>query len=311
MNLQQLEYLVALDRHRNFVRAAEACHVTQPTLSMQVKKLEEEWGVLLFQRGNGPLVPTAIGEIVVARAQRVLAETAALRDVVQSAQDSLEGVLHLGVIPTISTYVLPLFLHGFARAHPGLRLYVHELQSEAIIAGLHDGTVDVGLLALPVGEPDIDELPLYREPLWLCASASMPMIALDGANLQRLGGPLVLTGGNCLRAQVLQFCGATPPSQAEVVYEGGSLEALMRFVAKGDGYTLVPELAIPTQLPEGTTMRAFPEPAPEREIGLIVHGRFVRRKLVEHLGKAIRESVPQHLLTRKGQRLTWRGRDGS
>lgn len=306
MNLQQLEYLVALDEHRNFVRAAEACHVTQPTLSMQLKKLEEEWGVLLFQRGNGPLEPTELGADIVVRARRLLAEVHALRERVRVAQDSLVGELRLGVIPTIAAYVLPLFLNRFAQAHPGLQLHVRELQSEHIIAGLHDGTVDVGLLALPAEDPELEEMPLYREPLWLCVSADLSLQEMDASALKRLGGPLVLTSGNCLRAQVLEFCGAAAPAQAKVVYEGGSLEALIRFVGQGEGYTLVPELAIPAHLPAGTSMRAFPEPAPEREVGLLVHARFVRRKLLEQLGRAIRERVPQHLLTRKGQRLTWR-----
>ncbi len=306
MNLQQLEYLVALDMHRNFVRAAEACHVTQPTLSMQVRKLEEEWGVVLFQRGNGPMEPTSMGKQVVDRARRVLAEVAAMKESIRLEQENLEGTLRLAVIPTIAAYVLPLFLHAFAQAHPGLRLHVMELQSEAIIAGIQNGSIDVGLLALPVAEPELDEMPLYSEPLWLCVSSSLPTMELNASTLQKMGGPLVLTGGNCLREQVLEFCGATARAEAEVIYEGGSLEVLMRFVGQGEGYTLVPELAIPTQLPSGTAMRAFPEPAPEREIGLVVHTRFVRRGLVERLARMIRTRVPQHLLTRKGQRLLWR-----
>lgn len=306
MNIQQLEYLVALDDHRNFVRAAEACHVTQPTLSMQVKKLEEEWGVLLFQRGNGPMEPTVIGAEVVLRARRVLAEVGALRESIRAGQDSVVGELRLAVIPTIAAYVLPLFLHAFSQAHPGLRLHVRELQSEQIIASLHDGSADVGLLALPLAENEIVEMPLYSEPLWLCASSALPDLPLNAQSLKPLGGPLVLTHGNCLREQVLEFCGSGTASEAEVVYEGSSLEALMRFVGQGEGYTLVPELAIPAHLPVGTVMRAFAAPAPEREIGLVVHARFVRRKLIEQLGAAIRAAVPAHLLTHKGRRLTWR-----
>lgn len=306
MNLQQLEYIIALDAHRNFVKAAEACHVTQPTLSMQVKKLEEEWGIVLFQRGNGPLEPTELGKVVVERARRVLAEVGAMRECIAQEQDSLLGELRLGVIPTIAPYVLPLFLHAFAYDHAGLRLQVRELQSEEIIADLKNGSLDVGMLALPVSEDEIEEMSMYMEPLWLCASASLPEIALNASTLRKMGGPLLLTGGNCLREQVLEFCGTSTPSEAEVVYEGSSLEALMRFVGQGEGYTLVPELAIPAHLPQGTAMRPFPEPVPMREIGLVVHARFVRRKLVEQLAKAIRAAVPQHLLSRKGMRLQWR-----
>jgi LysR family transcriptional regulator, hydrogen peroxide-inducible genes activator len=306
MTLQQLEYVLALDEHRNFVRAAEACFVTQPTLSMQIKKLEEEWNVLLFQRGNGPLVPTKMGEQVILRARRIHAEIKALRDTMLSEQESLQGTLRIGVIPTVAAYVLPLFLQAFALDHPGLSLLVRELQSEKIIEGLHHDTLDVGLLALPVEDAELEEMPLYREPFWLCVSEDLPAIQLDAKGLRKLGGPLVLTGGNCLRNQVLQFCGSDLPSKSEVIYDGGSLEALMRFVGQGDGYTLVPELAIPDHLPKGTVMRAFPEPAPEREIGLVVHGRFVRRKLIEHLGQSIRANVPKSLLMREGRRLTWR-----
>jgi LysR family transcriptional regulator, hydrogen peroxide-inducible genes activator len=308
MTLQQLEYIVALDTHRNFVKAAETCHVSQPTLSMQLKKLEEEWGVLLFQRGNGPLEPTPMGEIVVVRARRVLAESRALEETLHTAKENLSGHLILGVIPTLSPYLLPRFLHQFSQKHPDLHLILREMQSEAILAALKAGEVDAGLLSLPIEDEEIEEMPLFREPLWLCVSDNFPQVDLTPSNLamHHAGGPMVLTGGHCLRDQVLQFCGTTQPTEAAVVYEGGSLETLIRLVGKGEGYTLVPELAIPDQLPVGTSMRAFPDPQPEREIGLAVHLRFVRRKLIEQLGQAIRASVPPALASGKGRRLTWR-----
>ena len=171
--------------------------------------------------------------------------------------------------------------------------------------------MDVGLLALPVEDHELDEMSLFREPFWLCVSQNFPAFDLETGpfHFQETSGPLVLTGGHCMREQVLEFCGTTKPRDAEVLYEGGSLETLIRLVGKGEGYTLVPELAIPEALPEGTLMRAFPEPAPEREIGLIVHNRFVRRKLITHLGRSIRENVPDNMLTRKGMRLRWRSRE--
>lgn len=308
MTIQQLIYVVALDQHRGFVRAAEECHVTQPTLSMQVKKLEEEWGVTLFQRGQGPLVPTSIGAEVVEKARSILAEVHALEELIRGEKEALGGHLELAIIPTLSPYLLPRFIHRFAEAHPDLSISVRELQSEQIIAGLHSGALDAGLLALPVGDEEIEELPLFREPLWLCASSGFPEIELNTGALRSdwAGAPLVLTGGNCLREQVLQYCGMSEPGEATVTYEGGSIETLMRLVGSGQGYTLVPELAIPEQMPQGTVIRAFHEPAPEREIGLVVHRRFVRRRLIERLGQAVRERVPESFLTRKGMRLTWR-----
>lgn len=309
MTIQQLEYLIALDEHRNFVRAAAACHVTQPTLSMQVKKLEEQWGVLIFERGNGPLEPTKLGLEVLKHAKRLLAEKRSLEDTLTSSKQSLTGQLSLGVIPTVSPYLLPRFLHAFAHNHSDLQMLVKEMQSEEIISALKEGSLDVGLLALPVEDPELEEMPLFREPFCLCISTDFPALDLEAGHfeLKVSEGPLVLTGGHCLREQVLQFCGTTPPRDARVLYEGGSLETLIRLVGKGEGYTLVPELAIPDALPNGVMIRDFPEPAPEREIGLVVHQRFVRRLLVEHLGKCIRENVPSKMLTRKGKRLTWRG----
>ncbi len=308
MTIQQLEYLIALDLHRNFVRAAAACNVTQPTLSMQVKKLEEEWGVLIFERGNGPLEPTQLGLEVLKHARRMLAEKQSLEDVLASSKESLTGKLNLGVIPTISPYLLPRFLHAFAHKHPGLQLLVKEMQSEEIIEALKEGSLDVGLLALPVEDQDLEEMSLFREPFWFCASSDYPALDLEAGHfeLKENEGPLVLTGGHCIREQVLKFCGTSEPRDAKVLYEGGSLETLIRLVGKGEGYTLVPELAIPDVQPNGVVIREFPEPAPEREIGLIVHHRFVRRRLVEHLGKSIRENVPSKMLTRKGMRLSWR-----
>ena len=301
ITLTQLEYLVAVARHGTFSQAAKACFVTQPTLSMQIHKLEEELGVLVFDRGSQPVRATAIGQRILEQAAVVLNQAALIPAIVSEAKDSLEGPLRLGVIPTLAPYVLPLFLDPFCRAHPKVRLHVEETKTDDILAALRKDTLDVGLLATPLGEPLIEELPLFLEPFYVYVPKDSPLAKREPISDADLEGErmLLLTEGHCLRTQMLRACkarasAASPGHQTGFDFESGSLETLCRLVEQGLGYTVLPHLARASTTRSGRVL-AFAEPRPSRQVSLCVHASFARRALLSALASSIVASLPAEL----------------
>ncbi len=309
MTIQQLEYLVALDYTRQFQAAAERCFVTQPALSMQVQKLEAELGVVLFERGRRGITPTGIGAKVIARAREALRTVGQLREEVAIEKGEEVGELRLGVIPTVAPYVLPGLLGALAPAYPGLRVRVEELPTADLTTRLLDHRLDIGLLSTPLAERALRELPVFDEPFLLELSPGHPLstitdpltaAALDPAELW------LLQQGHCLRAQVLQVCGAAPLAQRPLTYESGSIETLRRLVRQHGGYTLVPELAVIGELDTNPLLRRFAAPEPVREISLVVHNTFVRLPLLEFLRKTLLTQVPARLhATAASNKIRW------
>ena len=308
MNLQQLTYLVALDTHRQFGLAAENSHVSQPALSVQVQKLEEELGVLLFDRTQRGAEPTAVGTKVIAQARRVLREAQQLRELVQVEKGEVVGELRLGVIPTLAPYLVPRFLGSLTTAYPSLRVHIEELRSEEIMQQLKDHRLDVGLLVTPLGDRQLRELPLLDEPFLLLASESHPLAAratVRPADLQS-PGLWLMQQGHCFRSQVLNLCGLASPTGA-VSYESGSIETLKELVRRQSGYTLVPELAVLDEVAANPLLKRFEAPAPVREVSLVVHHGFVRTTLLTALRDLILASVPARLHAGKaGEKVRWR-----
>src|SRR5688500_14636796 len=226
MNLQQLEYIVALDIHRNHAKAAEHCHVTQPTLSMMVKKLEGELGVKIFDRGQ-PLKPSPSGEIIISRARQILQEIKNLKQFISSEKDSIQGEFRLGVIPTLAPYLLPRFLNEFLEQHPETSFTVIEMQTGDIIKNLKTGRLDVGILVTPLDDKEIREVPVFYEPILLYTSPSLKYyqqekVAIKSLNSDKL---LLLEEGHCFRGQVMNLCppdGKRPHQQLH--YQSGSFE---------------------------------------------------------------------------------------
>ena len=308
MNLQQLSYLVALDTHRQFGLAAEKSYVSQPALSVQVQKLEEELGVLLFDRTQRKVEPTAIGAQVIAQARRVLREAQQLRELVQAAKGEVVGDLRLGVISTLAPYLVPRFLVGLTTAYPNLRVHIEELRSEEIMARLKDYRLDVGLLVTPLDDRLLHELPLLDEPFLLLASESHPLAALDAVRPADLTSPglWLMQEGHCFRNQVLNLCGLTTSTGA-IAYESGSIETLKELVRHHHGYTLVPELAVLDEVDINPLLKRFVAPTPVREVSLVVHHGFVRTTLLTALRELILASVPARLHAGKsGERVRWR-----
>ena len=308
MNIQQLEYVIALDEYRHFVTAANHCNVTQPTLTMQLRKLEEELDIQLFDRSKKPLKPTPEGEIFIKKSRRILKDIKDLYGILDGEKNSVEGVFRLAVIPTLAPYLLPLFLPKFAAEYPDTQLNIEELESELIIKALNEGRLDMAIMATPTGEKDLDETLLFSEAFLFYGPLSHPLLlkATITASDLDAGQLLLLSEGHCFRNQALKLCGnQTDDSPFNFKYESGSIEALKGLVQRNIGYTLVPELSVGE--PDIQYVKRFADPQPSREVSLVYHNSFNRPVLVESVKHAIRESLPAHISKPKEfVRIKWR-----
>ena len=293
MNLQQLEYIVALDIHRNHSKAARHCHVTQPTLSMMVKKLEDELGVKIFDKGQ-PLKPTRSGEIIVNRARQVLQEIKNIKEFIRNEKDSIEGEFRLGVIPTLAPYLLPRFLNEFLEKNPGTSFTVIELQTEEIIRLLKTNRLDVAILVTPLDDKEIREVPVFYEPILLYTAENLKYFEQDKVSMKTLNREnlLLLEEGHCFRGQVMNICATRgKKTNHQLNYQSGSFETLKAMVDNNYGYTLIPELAINNK---NKHVKRFVSPEPVREVSLAVHNGFVKEMLLLKLREAILKAIPAH-----------------
>ncbi|HEY9488811.1 MAG TPA: LysR substrate-binding domain-containing protein [Chryseosolibacter sp.] len=293
MNLQQLEYIVALEIHRNHAKAADHCNVTQPTLSMMVKKLETELGVKIFDKGQ-PLKPSSSGEIIVSRARQILQEVKNLKEFIRNEKDSIDGEFRLGVIPTLAPYLLPRFLNEFLEKNPGTSFTVMEMQTTEIIKNLQTGRLDVGILVTPLDNKEIREVPVFYEPILLYTSESMKYYQQEKVNLKSLNTDniLLLEEGHCFRGQVMNLCASKAKrSHQQLNYQSGSFETLKAMVDNDYGFTLIPEMAVD---PKRKQVKRFTAPEPVREVSLAVHYGFVKETLLVKLRDAILRAIPAH-----------------
>lgn len=304
MVLQQFEYIVAVDNHRHFSKAAEACFVTQATLSMMIKKLEEELNVIIFDRTKQPVVPTDVGEKVIAQARRILGETTKLNELVSSTKGEVAGELKVGIIPTIAPYLLPLMLNEFAQAYPKVSLFIHEYTTDNIIERLKTGQLDVGILATPLKEKTIKEQPLYYEKYFLYVNNNekgfdKQFVLPKNIDIDRLW---LLEEGHCMRSQILNLCELKKQHSAaeKLHYEAGSIETLMNLVDKNYGITVVPELTTLNMREEQKQqLRYFKAPTPVREISLVTHYEYVKERLVRALANTITNVIPKDMLNKR------------
>jgi LysR family hydrogen peroxide-inducible transcriptional activator len=297
ITLTQLSYLVALGRLGSFGRAAEACGVTQPTLSMQLQKLEAEFGVVLFDRSRQPVAPTDAGAAVVEQAKLVLREAARIEDVLLASRGAVEGELRVGVIPTIGPYLLPRFLPGFVARYPAVTLVVEELQTQQLLDRLRDETLHAAIVATSARSEDLIERPLFREPFLAYLSAGHRLAArerLDAAELT-LSEVLLLAEGHCFRDQVLELCRgeANGPARGALHFASGNLETLKALVEQGCGVTLLPALAGGEEGQTGrAVLRPFAAPVPSREIYLVHRRAYLKARLIEAFVGELLESLP-------------------
>lgn len=308
MTLQQLEYIVALDNHRHFVRAAENCFVTQPTLTLQIQKLEDEMGTQIFDRSKQPIEPTSLGELVILKARQILREAMQLKELVNEQKDGITGTFRLGVIPTLAPYLIPRFLKQFSSKYPKTRLVIREMESESIIQGLKNDLIDLGLLVTPLEENSLRELPLFNEPFLVYSSESHPYYVKKEIKPEDISdkGLWLLNQGHCFRNQVLNICNSRSSAGGNVAYESGSIETLKNLVKWNMGYTLVPELAVTHEL-DNPMLKRFTSPEPIREVSLVVHNSFTKEALLGKLRDEILQSIPSHFSKgKKFIQVKWR-----
>lgn len=298
-SLTQIEYIVALNKHGHFAKAAEACHVTQPTLSMQIQKLEETLGVVLFDRSKKPILLTDAGKKLIDQFQSVLFEAKKIEGIIYIKKEAgVEGELKLAIIPTIAPYLLPRLLPAIEKLFPKLELTVFEYETHRIIEALHNDEIDVGLLATPLHEAKIFEQPLYFEPFSILCNKQHELGSLKKINHSHLkyNDIWLLKEGHCLRNQVLDVCSLkeTKMLKRKFKFESGSLETLKSLVDSYGGYTLLPQLAT-EDLGSNTKLIPFEKPTPAREVGLVYRREHYKLELIEALSKSILESIPIEL----------------
>ena len=302
MTLQDLRYVVTLAETRNFARAAKACYVSQPTLSTQIKKLEDELGLALFERTNKRVMPTPAGFELIVQARVVLEEAEKLQQMAQQALDPMAGPLRLGVIPTLGPYLLPHLVPQLRADYPRLSLYLREDLTGNLIERLRSGALDAILLALPIQTDGLELIELFREPFVMALPKDSPLAGKSEVMETDLMGVqlLLLEDGHCLRDQALAVCGLPQPRGAED-FRGSSLETLRQMVAAGVGCTLLPALAADAAGAGGTKLtsdrlielRPFAAPVPSRTIGLAARRGFPRMEMVRAFAELIKRHAPQ------------------
>ena len=300
MNLRDLRYLVAVAEHRHFGRAAQACFVSQPTLSTQIKKLEDTLGITLIERTNRQVMLSPAGERVVEQAQVVLREVNTLTNIAEQFRDPLGGDFRLGVIPTIAPYLLPKILRPLQKEFPNLNLQLTEAQTADLTHQLKQGEIDAALLALPLNEENFREHALFEEPFLFAASKQHPKAKQATVELTDLGGEevLLLEDGHCLRDQALDVCHSNKATE-NTSFRATSLETLRQMVAANMGITLMPELA--TQR-KGGSIRYLPfnGTPPCRVVGLVWRNTTTRLDLLEQLIAVLEPTVAELIESAEG-----------
>lgn len=293
MNLRDLQYLVALLDHGHFGRAADICFVSQPALSMQIKKLEQDLGVQLIERTNKTVLFTDIGVSIAERARHILHQVNEMRDLAQLSQDPDQVELKIGIIPTLAPYLLPHIIPKISTAFPKASIFLVEEQTSRLLEKLTIGKIDAALLALPVGESTLVSTPLFEEEFILGVPPSHPLAKkklihpnmLDNKNL------LLLEDGHCLRDQALAFCQAIHATESKN-FQATSLETLRHMVASGIGITLIPKLACKTN--DGITYIPFSPPKPSRTIGLCWRNATAKASALQNIANLIKNIMKQY-----------------
>ena len=296
MTLIQLEYIVALDTYRHFVSASEKCFVTQPTLSMQIQKLEEELGVKIFDRTKQPVIPTEIGASIIAQARVALREASMIADLISNQKDKMTGELRVGIIPTLAPYLLPPLFQQMREKYPELNLVIKETITEEVIHELKNNRLDCGIVVTPLNDLSIKEDILFYEELFVYVSRKNALydkkyVLANEIDPNQLW---LLEEGHCFRSQVLNLCELRKYSDQHFEYETGNIETLKRMVDKSDGITILPELAVMEFTnAQMKFVKKLKEPSPAREVSLVTHRDHLKTKLIKTLREEILTIVPK------------------
>ena len=312
ITLTQLEYIVAVDTYRHFGKAAESCFVTQPTLSMQIKKLEEDLQIIIFDRSKQPLIPTDVGVRVVEQARIVLKETEELNNIVKDHKNLVSGMLRIGIIPTLAPYLLPLFIGHYKRKYPNIHIKVIEQTTDKIINLLNKDLIDVGIVVTPLKEGKIIEKPVFYEEMMIYVNPENKLYVKKELSLEDISAPDVwlLSDGHCFRNQVVNLCSflGSVDSRLPFHFEAGSLETLMNIVDREGGVTLIPELAtLNMHESRKANVRKFNSLKPLREVSLAYSLHFAKHKLINLLFREIKNVIPQELQNeQRGTIVEWK-----
>lgn len=298
MNLRDLKYIIAVAESRHFGHAAERCYVSQPTLSGQIKKLEEELGVAIFERTNRSVEITPIGAVIVEKARLMLEQADAIQHYAQAHQDPLAGPLRIGAIPTLSPYLIPLILLPLKKQHPHLKLVLSEEMTDMLLKRLRDHEIDGALLATPIQEPDLDVIPLFEEPFWLAHPRDHAFYNKEEITEQDLENTelLLLSEGHCLAKQAMEVCHMKDRKQQGEMADlrAASLETLLQLVGAGFGCTLVPALAIRGSwtTDSGVIARKLEIPDAYRRVSLVFRHSYPRREALTAFVNVIKQNLP-------------------
>ena len=308
MTLVQLEYIVAVDTYRSFVAAAEKCFVTQPTLSMQIQKLEESLGVKIFDRSRQPVVPTEVGLKIIEQARIVLMESKKINEILQEKKGELEGELRVGVIPTVAPYLLPDVITAFLKKYPKVKLQIWEYTTERVVHELKQGLLDCGILSTPLTESNILETPIFYETFVAYVSEKSNLYQKKVLSTDDIGEEKLwlLNEGHCMRGQVLNICNYKHNygSEGTFEYNTGSVETLKRMVDINSGITILPELSIMSyNEDELAHVRYFKAPEPVREISVVTTQNFVKKQAVNTLINEILEIVPERFKSKRKKEI--------
>ncbi len=291
MTISQLKYVLAVAEHKNFTQAAEKCFVTQPTLSMQIQKVEEELAILIFDRSKKPIQLTDIGQKIVNQAKNIVNEADRIQDIVEQQKGFIGGEFRLGIIPTVMPTLLPMFLNNFIKKYPKVRLIIEELNTEEIITKLHNGHLDAAIAASPLLEPKIKEIVLYYEPFVAYIPENHKLythkeIEIKDLNLDEI---LLLQDGHCFRDGILNLCKSGAYNQLNhFKIESGSFETLVKLADEGLGITLLPYLhTLDLKEKDKLKLKHFVDPKPSREVSLIYPKTELKIQIIDALRTTI------------------------
>ncbi len=301
MTLIQLEYIISLDKYRHFVTAADKCFVTQPTLSMQIQKLEDELRVKIFDRTKQPIEPTPMGIRIIEQARLVLEASSKIPEMIDEVKGEIKGELKIGIIPSIAQYLVPLFITQTLGEYPGLQIQIDELLTDQVVKALNDNEIDIGIIATPLDLPGISEIPVFYEPFIVFTSQTHHLfkkVTIKPSDLS-IEDIWLLSEGHCFSSQAINLCGVKEKYTQKLAlkYKSGSLESLIKLVEQQYGYTLLPYLSMLEMSQNRKKMvRQFAEPVPRREISLIVKDTFVKERMLKMIKKKIEDNIPKDLL---------------
>lgn len=305
MTITQLEYVLAVDKFRHFKKASESCFVSQPSLSMQIQKLEDELGVIIFDRSKSPVMVTIEGERVIKQARIAINEFKKIKEVLNESQNYLSGEFRIGVIPTLSPYITPIFLKPFIDNHPECKLIIEEVKTEDILDRLDKDLLDVGILVTPLGQEKYIERVLYYEKFKIFTSKEHSLFKKKDIYEKdlELDNLWLLNEGHCFRDQVLNICKFKKSKLSKnFLFESGSLETIKNLILKGGGYTLLPEMACEDLSKELKKMvKDFSGKAPVREVSLVSSRLFLKESYINALEEQIISNIPQYLTSNKGK----------